>query len=271
MRALIERAGVVLTGTDIGSGAPVLFQHGLGGDDAQVAELFPVDAGFRRLTLECRGHGGAALGPHPDLSIATFAEDVLAFAAGCGVERFAIGGVSMGAAIAVRIAASYPNRVWDLVLHRPAWTWRRAPANLRPVLEVADLLSRYAPKEALVRFNGSETARRLSEFAPDNLASLRGFFARETPTETAVLLASIAQDGPGLARKSVRSIRAPTLVIGNAVDEVHPIEAARELARTIPGARFAEVTPKATDRKRHAQQVRGLIADFLRGVLDQGS
>jgi pimeloyl-ACP methyl ester carboxylesterase len=133
------------------------------------------------------------------------------------------------------------------------------------------LLSRYEPKEALARFNGSESARRMSEFAPDNLASLRGYITRETPAETAVLLASIAQDGPGLARKSVHAIRAPTLIIGNSVDEVHPIKAARVLARAIPGARFTEVTPKATDRKRHAQQVRGLITDFLRGVLDQGS
>jgi pimeloyl-ACP methyl ester carboxylesterase len=133
------------------------------------------------------------------------------------------------------------------------------------------LLSHHEPKEALARFTGSETARHLNEFAPDNLASLRGFCARELAAETAVLLASIGQDGPGLARKSVRSIRAPTLVIGNAVDEVHPIEVARELAWTIPGARFAEVTPKATDRKRHAEQVRGLITDFLRAVLHQWS
>ena len=57
-------------------GPPVLFQHGLGGDAAQVAEVFPDAPPARRITLECRGQGGSSFGPPGRLSIATFADDL---------------------------------------------------------------------------------------------------------------------------------------------------------------------------------------------------
>ncbi|RUV26747.1 alpha/beta hydrolase, partial [Mesorhizobium sp. M1A.F.Ca.IN.022.04.1.1] len=47
------RDGATLHMTDTGEGLAVVFQHGLGGGEAQVAQTFP--AGFRRITLECRG------------------------------------------------------------------------------------------------------------------------------------------------------------------------------------------------------------------------
>ena len=52
------RDGLALGYEDVGSGPPTLFQHGLGGDAAQAAEVFP--AYRRRITLECRGQGGSA-------------------------------------------------------------------------------------------------------------------------------------------------------------------------------------------------------------------
>ncbi len=36
-----ERDGLELHGRDLGEGPAVLFQHGLGGSEAQVAEVFP--------------------------------------------------------------------------------------------------------------------------------------------------------------------------------------------------------------------------------------
>ena len=53
----IVRDGVRLHVDDSGGdGMPVVLQHGLCGDAGQPAELFPKDAGLRRITLECRGH-----------------------------------------------------------------------------------------------------------------------------------------------------------------------------------------------------------------------
>src|SRR3954447_23982530 len=103
------RDGIRLSGFDVGSGRPIVFQHGLGGDAAQVAEVFPDGIGLRRLTLECRGQGGSEPGPTSAFSVANFAADVLAFCDARGLERFAVGGISMGAAIALRIAVVAPE------------------------------------------------------------------------------------------------------------------------------------------------------------------
>ena len=259
----VMSGGVLLSASDTGAGFPVIFQHGLGGDEAQVAEVFPAARGLRRLTLECRGHGRSQAGPYSELSIKTFAADVLAFADARGLRKFAIGGISMGAAIALRIAVTGPQRVMALVLSRPAWLWDAAPDNMRPFVEVASALQEWEPQEALRRFDGSETARMLAEQAPDNLASLRGFFTRDNPVVTSELLGRIAMDGPGVTKAEISALNVPALVIGNRLDAVHPLDYAERLAGLIPGAQFIEVAPKAEDRARHGAEVRTILADFL--------
>ena len=49
---------------DGGSGFPVVFQHGLGGDEAQVRGNFPGEPAVRRLTVECRAQGESSAGTH---------------------------------------------------------------------------------------------------------------------------------------------------------------------------------------------------------------
>lgn len=252
------RDGVKLRGFDGGSGRSVIFQHGLGGDEAQVAENFPA-TGFRRLTLECRAHGQSEAGGPKGFSIGGFAGDVLAFAAERQVPRFAVGGISMGAAIALRIAAKQPRRVTALILARPAWSWEPAPQNMQVFAELA----RFLVDGGREAFEASATARLFAAEAPDNLASLRKFFDRPNPQLVSKLLAAIARDGPDLTELEVRSISVPTLVIGNAIDRVHPLPLARTLASLVPGARFAEIAPKARDKARHAAEFRAVVEDFL--------
>jgi pimeloyl-ACP methyl ester carboxylesterase len=262
----LPRDGVALRGRDTGAGLPVVFQHGLGGSEAQVAEVFPDGTGLRRLTLDCRGQGGSTLGNPKDLSIETFANDVLAFADARGVGRFVAGGISMGAAIALRLAVRHPERVAGLVLARPAWLWDAAPPNMAPYAEVAALLEGGRPTAALAAFDASETAARLAEEAPDNLASLRGFFAQAAPDDMAALLGAIARDGPGVDEAQARRIAVPTLVIGHGRDAAHPLPLARRLAEVVPGAALVEITAKADDRARYLSDFRSALADFLETI-----
>ncbi len=259
----LQRAGVPLRYASVGQGSPVLFQHGLGGDMAQVAEVFPDAAGYRRLTLECRAQGGSQAGPFNELSIATFADDALALADAQGAARFIAGGISMGAAIALRLAALHPQRVRALILLRPAWLFARAPDNMRPFSEVAELLSRLPPAAAKQRFSEGATAALLRDAAPDNLAALLGFFERANPASIAALLSRIAADGPGVSHETAATLHVPALVIGNAMDAVHPLSYAATLAATLPRATLLQVTPKAQDRAAHAAEVRAAITEFL--------
>jgi len=262
-----RRDDAELTVFESGTGYPVVFQHGLGGDNGQVVENFPDDPAFRRLTVECRAQGGSTPGSIRPFSIAMFAADILAACDARGIERFIVGGISMGAAIALHIAHHHPERVTGLVLARPAWLFDPAPDNMRPYAEVADWMRHLPREEARSAFSQSATAAELGRDAPDNLASLLKFFARPDLATTADLLGDIAGDGPGVGESDAASLQLPTLVIGHGVDHAHPLAYAERLAAAIPSARMIEIAPKAIDKPRHIAEFRSALDSFLRANL----
>lgn len=262
----IQRGGVNLAFRDDGDGVPVLLQHGLGGDALQVDSVFPPVNGIRRITLECRAHGRSGAGSPAEFSIATFADDAMALAGELGLTRFIVGGISMGAAIAQRIAVRRQEMVSALVLVRPAWVSEPAPPNMAPFDDVGRLLAAMPRETARQTFLAGAVAQRLAAEAPDNLASLLRFFDRNDASVTAALLTAIARDGPGTSTEDLAGIAVPTLVIGNAVDLVHPLASARALAALIPNARMIEVAPKALDLERHQMECRTALLDFIRSI-----
>lgn len=265
-REVFLRDGLKLSVARTGAGRPLIFQHGLGGDAGQPADVFPEAAGWQAVTLECRGHGQSEAGPAGDFRIATFADDVAALIEAEGFAPLPLAGISMGAAIALRIAATRPELVSALILARPAWLDRPGPANVMPNHVVGALLGDHPPAEARAIFDASPLAAELAAEAPDNLASLRGFFERRPTGVIAELLRRVAADGPGVDRDQIAAIRVPTLVIGNPRDAVHPLDLARETAAAIPGARLVEITSKSDDRDRYRQEFRAALTAFLEDI-----
>ena len=247
-----------------GEGLPVLWQHGLGADRTQPAEVFPDLPGVRRITLECRGHGRSDLGDEAGLSIAQFADDALALLDHLGVDRAVVGGISLGAAIALRLAALYPARVSALVLARPAWVDEEGPERLAIYRDVAELLRDFGPEEGRQRLLALPRYRALAQASPDNAASMRWFFDRPRPDTTVALLDRIPRQGPGVARDVIARLHLPTRVIANDQDDVHPLAVARTLAILIPEADLSVVTSKTVDRERYVAEFRAALADVLR-------
>lgn len=247
-----------------GEGEPVIFQHGLCGDAGQTAEAFPPDPGFRRVTVEARGHGRSQAGELERLSIATFADDVAAYIEQHLHSPIVIGGISMGAAIALRLAVIRPDLVRGLIIARPAWITAKGPDNMAPNGGVGRLLKELPPEEAKAVFLAGDIGRRLANEAPDNLASLSRFFARQPIEVTAALLCAISQDGPGVTEAEVRNLAVPTLVIGHEKDVIHPLSYAHALAEMIPAARFVQITPKVEDRARYVADFRLSASNFLK-------
>lgn len=258
--------GVNLAVDEEGEGMPFVFQHGLCGDQAQPGQVFPTDAGFRRITVECRGHGASQAGPKPAFSIPTFTDDIAGYLDARGVERPVVGGISMGAAIALRLAVRRPDLVGALVIARPAWICAANPQNMAPNRIAGELLDRYPPDEARRQYEASALAEDLERDGPDNLASIRGFFTREPIDVTAALLRAISADGPGVTEAEVSAIAVPTLVIGHKRDVVHPLGHAQALAAMIPGARLVEITPKADDADVYRTDFRAALAAFLKAL-----
>jgi len=248
---------------DSGSGLPVVFQHGLGGDLAQVAATFPDGPSLRRITMECRAHGGSTPGSMRPFRIATFADDLLAVCDQLGLDRFVLGGISMGAALSLHLAVRHRQRLRGLILARPAWAFTPAPANMAPFAEVAACLATLPAAQAHDAFFASPTAARLASEAPDNLASLLRFFERPSPDILTTLLADIAGDGPDVDREAARVLDLPTLVIGHGEDFVHPLGLAQDLAAALPRAHLAQIAPKASAPERHVHEFRTAVRDFL--------
>lgn len=262
-RLAFRRDDADLSVYDCGTGKALLFQHGLGGNEAQVAQVIPARLDWRRITTECRGHGSSTLGTRRPFSIAMFAADVIAAADEKGVDRFIAGGVSMGAAIALHLAKTYPERVMGLILVRPAWSFARAPANLAPIREIAALLRSHSRADGQTLFARSATAERLRMDAPDNLASLLGYFERPDALAFADVLDDLASDGTGVLQEDAAKLAVPALVLGNRQDAIHPLTVAQVMADTLPNAHFLEVPAKAADAQAHFAAVRTVIQQFL--------
>jgi len=265
MSARFETAdGTLLTIDESGDGLPVVFQHGLCGDAGQTREAFPGESGLRRITIEARGHGRSQPGPLEKLSIATFADDIARYIEKTLPAPVLVGGISMGAAIALRLAVTRPELVRGLILARPAWIVDAAPENMRPNAEVGRLLKRMPADQARTAFLEGKTGRDLAEHAADNLASLTGFFSRQPLDVTAALLEAIANDGPGVTKEDVKALTVPCLVVGHARDAIHPLAYAETLAGLIPGARLVEITPKVDSRTRYVSDFHAAINGFIR-------
>lgn len=263
-----ERPGVRLALQDAGGGGvPFVFQHGLGGSAAQTAEVMPDVPGIRPMTLECRGHGASDAGEPQDFAIETFTDDLVALIETGSLAPVVAGGISMGAAIAARIAVTRPAAVRALVLARPAWVSAACPPNIAPYGEVGALLAEFPPEVARKKFLASPTAERLRRLAPDNLASLTGFFDRRPHDVTAALLTRIAADGPGISMADLRQIACPVLVIGHGDDLAHPFAACEELAALIPGARLVPIRSKVQSRQDYVADFKAALSAFLKDVI----
>lgn len=257
----VARPGALLALHDTGGAGPVVaFQHGLTADAAQIAESFPDDPRWRRLTLECRGHGQSS--PEGPFSIAQFADDLASVIQTLPGPAI-LGGISMGAAIALRLAVIRPKLVRALCLVRPAWADAPAPENLGPNAEVGSLLAAMPAEAARAAFLQSPTAERLRLGSPDNLASLLGMFAGKPQQVTAALLAAISADGPGVTASEIAALRVPAMICGAAEDMIHPAAMAEALARAIPGAQYRLLPPKAPDKSAHIRALHTALSGFL--------
>ena len=246
-----------------GQGPAVLWQHGLGATAAQPAEVFP--DGFTRITLLCRGHDGSDLGDPARLSIAQFATDALALMDHLGLQSLPMGGISLGAAITLRLAVLHPDRVQALILARPAWVDYPAPATMESYAEVARILARHGDIGRAL-FQSGQTYRDLSCASPDNAASLVSFFTRPQPDATVALLQSIPQDGPGVTKDQIAALHLPTLVLTTGQDYVHPAAYGVELAKLIPRATLTDLPAKGQDKPAHVAAFRAALTQFLGGL-----
>jgi pimeloyl-ACP methyl ester carboxylesterase len=271
--ASFQRDGIDFHYLDVGRGNPFVFQHGIGGDVSQPAGLFRPPRGIRLLCLDARGHGRTQpLGDPSALTFDVVGDDVVALLDHLGVGQAIIGGISMGAGVALNIAVRHPERVAGLVLSRPAWLdGPMPPENVARYAALARLLrivsaagdKDQALKRAVAEFEASDDYRDLLASSPDTAQSLRGQLTNERAVTAVARLEWLPADRPLADLRDAAAIRVPVLVLAHRQDPIHRFAFGEVLARTIPGARLVELTPKSIARERHAAEVQGCLEAFL--------
>jgi pyruvate dehydrogenase E2 component (dihydrolipoamide acetyltransferase) len=117
-----EAGGKRLRYLDIGVGdPPIVFVHGFGGDlNTWMFNQPALAERHRTIALDLSGHGGSTKVLDFVLDAAGFAADIDHVLAALGVSRVHLVGHSMGGAIALSFAGSYPDRVASVTLIAPA-------------------------------------------------------------------------------------------------------------------------------------------------------
>jgi len=238
--ATFDDGDVTLSYEVHGSGDRLLvYLHGLLLDAAVNRRLARdlADAGNRVVLLDLPGHGRS---DKPRRAAAhrmdAYARRVVHLLDELGAEEAVVGGVSLGADVALQVATQAPERVRALVLEMPV---------LEQATPFAALL--FTPL-LTVTYYGAPVLRRLARLARRMPRRLLGpfdqFFAPLTldPEEMVAVLHGVLV-GPVAPTEEERSlVTTPTLVIGHRADRLHPLGDASRLAAQLPNARLVEAS-----------------------------
>lgn len=245
------------------SEAPVVvLSHSLGTDltmwDGQIRAI---EARFRVLRYDLRGHGGSGVTAGP-YSLDHLGGDVVGLLDALGVERAHFCGVSIGGMVGMGLGLRAPGRFHSLVLSNTAARigtpdgWSARIDQIR--------------REGMASISAAAVERWLTANfrarSPHVVEKMRRIF-ENTPVEGYAGCCAAIRDAD--FRKSVSSIRIPTLVLSGTRDLATPPTDGRFLAAQIPGARYEELDAahlaniEAPDRF-NGELIRFL--DFLRGA-----
>jgi pimeloyl-ACP methyl ester carboxylesterase len=217
-------------------------------------------SGHRVVLLDLLGHGSSDKPVHAaEYRLDVYAEQVLALLDHLGVERVVVGGLSLGANVALHVAAGHPGRVQGMILEMPVLE-RAVPAAALTFVPALLAVHYALPVARLVSRVAAWASRGPSELVAGLLAPL----ASPPEVTTAVLHGILV--GPTVPTVDQRrSVRAPALVLGHRADLIHPFSDAAALVRQMPDARLVEAR-SIVELRLHPQRLVGEIERFLAEV-----
>ncbi|QFY13215.1 alpha/beta fold hydrolase [Nonomuraea phyllanthi] len=233
-----------------GSGPGLVMVHGTGGDAVtNYAHLVPGLSDIRTVITPDYAGSGQTADPGGDLTLDLLAGQVAA----AFEEPSDLVGFSLGAAVAVAVAAERPELVRRLVLIA-GWT-HAEDSRLRLGLHTWARLAATDP-ESFAAYGP------LVAFSPEyvSAAGAGAIMAGEPPHGT---LRQIELDLRVDLRDLLPKITAPTLVVGNTRDYLIPVEHARALHAALPGSEYAELDSGHVVLHERPAEVSALIRDFI--------
>lgn len=239
MRNVIKQCianGIRISYEERGSGEPLILIMGLGAPGSKwEPHIQAYEKHFRCISIDNRGAGLSDKPEAVSYTIEQMADDVLGVMDALGIESAYIHGISMGGAIAQRIAIDHPERVRAMILTstfaRPNVSFRRAIEALRDCCGQVDGKTQGRLCQWMIYafpFQDAHEDYMLEDEARDaaNPNPMPDYAYR------AQCNAILGHD----ALAELSKVQAPTLVAGGDSDLLAPLKITMELYNAIPNA-----------------------------------
>ncbi|MFT5905426.1 MAG: pimeloyl-ACP methyl ester carboxylesterase [Cryomorphaceae bacterium] len=249
-----------------GEGCPLAFMHGLGAGRAQTSSALTSLRDTMLIAPDMLGHGDSVSEDAASGAVMSFnqcADDVIAILDHLGIEMSNIGGLSMGAGVALNIVLRYPERVNKLILLRPSWLCQPRPAHLALVAYVGKWIEE----------DGVEVAEQKLIFHPDYIAlhaevpkvaeSIRGLFRRPAHFSHTAVLYKMWEDAPFSSLEDLSKVSQEALVLYTTRDNLHPFSVAEIIANALPSLHeMQELPPRYDQPEEYTVALNKALNDF---------
>ena len=245
----------------------VVFLHGILLDanvNRRLAELIAA-RGYRVVLLDLLGHGRSDKPRHASVHrLDTYALQVVALLDELGVDTAVVGGVSLGADVALQVAVAAPERVRGLILEMPVLEMA-VPAAA--VMFVPLLLALHYLRPAV-----RVITRLVSRMDSTGVSLADGLLnvLSSDPDEAAAVLHGVLLGPIAPTWEQRAAITAPALVIGHKADALHAFSDADRLAQQLPHGRLLRAQSIFELRTAPRRLTTGVVT-FLDGLWEPGS
>ncbi|MHC4408027.1 MAG: alpha/beta fold hydrolase [Planctomycetota bacterium] len=230
------------TGLDIyyeeqGEGEPLLLIMGTGADHRFWAAQVPAYAEkYRTIVYDSRGVGQTTVPSDPtSCSMAVMADDAAALLDALDIESAHISGLSLGATVAQELCLRHPEKVRTAQLHG---AWARSDEWFVRMIETLEYPVHQGDLATFIRYALMWiTSPTFLATQPETVAGMEQAFL-DAPPAPAGVLGHIHADKHHDALDRLGEIRCPVLVATGENDVQVPPRYGREVAASIPGARF---------------------------------
>ena len=245
----------------------VVLLHGILLDanvNRRLAELI-AGSGYRVVLLDLLGHGRSDKPRHASVHrLDTYALQVVALLDELGVDTAVVGGVSLGADVALQVAVAAPERVRGLILEMPVLEMA-VPAAA--VMFVPILLALHYLRPAV-----RAMTRLVSHVGPTGVGLADGLLnlLSSDPDEAAAVLHGVLLGPIAPTLEQRAGITAPAVVIGHKADALHAFSDADRLAQQLPNGRLL-CAQSIFELRTAPRRLTTEVVTFLEGLWEPGS
>jgi len=252
-----------------GEGPTLVMAHGLMGSMANMAMLGDVSDllwdSFKVVNYDARGHGESGYTTDPaDYTWPALADDMYHLARYLGIERAHIGGGSMGAGTSAVFVLDHPEMVEKLVLITPPPMLPESFSTAKAVfLGLAMLIERDGLEAAVKVAVNVPPISLMRDTDPEMFEWMRQWLLSQNPASLVPAIRGVI-GGPPVPYERFSEIEAPTLVVAQEGDPIHPTASAELARQTIRGSRLV-TAPDPLYWSKHREELAEVIRDFLLG------